>query len=638
MLNRRRRCLWPWLAIAAVVDFGRFTAAAQTNGLVNYQGRVQVGAALFNGAGQFKFAIVSSDGSQFYWRNSASSAPSGEPDNVITVGVTNGQYNVVLGDTTVANMAAIPLSVFSTGIGQIGSAPLYLRVWFNDGVHGSQALSPDQRFTPVGFSLASAFAQQAATVTPGAIGVAQLAPGTLNATNISGTLPNAALPPGLALQSDLLALSNNILGQIPAALNSLSNSLSARIATLQQQVNILALSVGGTNGGLPPGLAVASPNPADTTLIASGFQPFFNVPAQPWAAGNPAGQPAARSALASTWIGSKFLVFGGAAVGGAPLGDGGEYDPIADQWTAIPGSPLVAPRSGASLVWTGNQAIVWGGVGVSSTLNTGGILDTAAHAWVGVTPTNGAPSARFGHAAAWTGAYMAIWGGQDGHGGLLNDLSLFDPVAGAWLSGGAAAGGSPPVAAAGALGVWTGSSWLIWGGSGPSGAAGGILGLSGTAPGVWSSINPSGSPAPRTGHSAVWTGSVLLVWGGINGTGPLGDGAAYDPIANTWSAIPSLNAPTARYQHSAVWTGQEMIIAGGLTSSGPEASAFAYSPVTQTWRTLTTAGAPLARYQSVSTWTGDRILVFGGYGPGSAPIAALQWLNPQPAWYFYRHP
>ena len=59
--------------------------------------------------------------------------------------MTNGLYSVLLGNTTIgASMTAFPSYLFS-------SQGLRLRVWFDDGVHGSQLLSPDQRLVPAAY-------------------------------------------------------------------------------------------------------------------------------------------------------------------------------------------------------------------------------------------------------------------------------------------------------------------------------------------------------------------------------------------------------------------------------------------------------------------------------------------------------
>ena len=63
--------------------FGVFTmiaaaVAADIPRVLNYQGRVASGGAIFEGTGQFKFALVNADGTTFYWRNDGASGI-GEP-------------------------------------------------------------------------------------------------------------------------------------------------------------------------------------------------------------------------------------------------------------------------------------------------------------------------------------------------------------------------------------------------------------------------------------------------------------------------------------------------------------------------------------------------------------------------------
>ncbi len=118
-------------------------ALAQTPALVPYQGRVQTGtpAADFTGTGQFKFALMQGTTATRLWNNNG--ALTADPVSAVSVTVTNGLYSVMLGDTSLANMAAIPPSAFA-------NADVRLRVWFN----GTQ-LSPDQRLAPNGYLPAS---------------------------------------------------------------------------------------------------------------------------------------------------------------------------------------------------------------------------------------------------------------------------------------------------------------------------------------------------------------------------------------------------------------------------------------------------------------------------------------------------
>ena len=131
------------------------------------------------------------------------------------------------------------------------------------------------------------------------------------------------------------------------------------------------------------------------------------------------------------------------------------------------------------------------------------------------------------------------------------------------------------------------------------------------AAGRWTTLAPFPLPARRD-ESVIWTGTQMIVWGGDNLQRVFGDGAAYDPGANTWRVMPP--APiSARTMAAAVWTGHEMIIWGGdrayVGNSANDGAAF--DPVTWTWRHI--APAPLGpRYSADMLWTGSEVVIVGG--------------------------
>lgn len=140
---------------------------AQVPQLISYQGRVSVGGVNFNGTGTFNFALVDPTGSTSYWSNDGTNLNGTQPASAVSLTVTNGLYSVLLGDTSKANMTAIPASVFA-------NPSVWLRVWFNDGTHGAQLLAPDQRIASVGYAIV------AGSVTNGAVGLPQLGLGTIS--------------------------------------------------------------------------------------------------------------------------------------------------------------------------------------------------------------------------------------------------------------------------------------------------------------------------------------------------------------------------------------------------------------------------------------------------------------------------
>ena len=163
---------------------------AEVPHIINYQGRMVVNGTNFDGAGQFKFALVNANGSQTYWTNSNDTAPAdGIPDAAVALPVSKGLYSVLLGDPSIPNMAAVGPAVFS-------NADVRLRVWFNDGSTNWQQLSPDQRIAAVGYALMADSVPDGsittAKIAPGAITAAQIAAGAVTASSIGAETPDGA--------------------------------------------------------------------------------------------------------------------------------------------------------------------------------------------------------------------------------------------------------------------------------------------------------------------------------------------------------------------------------------------------------------------------------------------------------------
>lgn len=556
--------------LAGFCSISAFTSVAQVPALLSYQGRIAVGTTAFEGNGQFKLALVNGDASQTYWRNAADANNDGEPDASVSITVARGLYSLLLGDTTLANMAALPQDVFA-------NSAVYLRVWFNDGTGGFQRLSPDQRVTSAGYSLISA------TVTDGAITSTKLS------TDLSSQI---------------------------ASLTSQINSLSSRLTALEN-----------------PGLTVVSTDNQDATLLSKGYNSFSSTAAFDWKNGATTGAPSARYGHSAVWSGQEMVVWGGYLGSDNYASSGGFYAPNSDSWTSVTTFGAPSARQSHSAVWSGTEMIVWGGFGSSGYLNSGGRYQPSAQLWTAVT-TSGAPSARSDHACVWTGSRMVVWGGR-GSTGYLADGALYDPTANQWtaltLSG-------APEARHSAAAIWTGSRLVVWGGEGANGSVGSggrLLFDASGAPQQWQTIATANAPAARVGHSAVWTGQKMIVWGGRNGSSYFGDGALYDPATDAWTTLPTSGAPTARASHIALWTGTEMLVFGGEDANGALATGAAFDPTANKWRALSASGSPTARSDAKAVWSGTELLVFGGKASGQ-PVASLQRLNPQPAWYFYR--
>ncbi len=170
--------------------------------LINYQGRIVVGTTNHDGPGYFKFALVDNAGTLSYWRNDGGPPIGGVPATFVQLTVTKGLYSVLLGDSSITNMAAIPSGVFQAG-------DLRLRVWFSTTQAGPfELLSPDQRLAPTayladGSVTASTIADQAITtakIADAAIDAGKIGFGAVTADKIMGGAVNishlGAGPPG----------------------------------------------------------------------------------------------------------------------------------------------------------------------------------------------------------------------------------------------------------------------------------------------------------------------------------------------------------------------------------------------------------------------------------------------------------
>ena len=168
-----------------IAFFALVAEAVAVPALLNHQGRIAVRGLNFDGAGQFKFALVNGSGAITYWSNDGTSTAGSQPAAHVPLVVTKGLYAVLLGDTRLTAMTPLPGIVFDND-------DLNLRIWFNDGATGFQQITPDQRLASAPYSMTSG-----KTASVGGVSALDVAAGT--------TLANAATPlntPGALVRRD----------------------------------------------------------------------------------------------------------------------------------------------------------------------------------------------------------------------------------------------------------------------------------------------------------------------------------------------------------------------------------------------------------------------------------------------------
>jgi len=543
------------VVIAALIT--ALSSKASVPQIISYQGRVTVGSTNFDGAGQFKFALVNSGATITYWSNDGTSVAGSQPSAAVQIAVSKGLYSIQLGSSVYPNMQPISASVFAND-------NVLLRIWFNDGANGMQQLTPDQRIASVGYAMMADEVRNgaitSAKIANGAVGATQLAAGAaqanLAAANLSGIASSGVI---MSQNDNSIALKSA--GYVMVGSTSLDDHWSAGPVSnfIDGLVNQQSVWTGQD---------MILWGRDSTSGAARGAR--FNPQTKVWTAMSTVNQPSARLDFTATWTGTEMIIWGGKdpAVNPGYLNTGGRYNPGTDSWIPFTLSDL-SPRSRHSAVWAPEQGaiIFWGGYGVSGpSQRTGLIYYPSSNSSNPITLVN-APIARYAHSAVWTGTEMIIYGGNwtvdaTSSGGRWN------PATNTWT----------PIPDGTILreyhsAVWTGSQMIVFGGQRDGNFSFISQGEIYTpATDSWT-LMPD-QPAPRGGleGSVLWSGTELLAWGGSSSTG----GGRYNPVTGTWKTLSQTGAPTGRHFHSAAWTGAEMLIVGGNVN--PIRPSYSFTP------------------------------------------------------------
>lgn len=131
-------------------------ARADVPATLSLQGVVAVHGERFTGQGAFRFALVDANTQTYLWVNDGSAVTHpAPPTNAVALPLVNGVYNVRLGDTSIANMTALPVNLFNA------NQNVVVRVWFDDlSGGGVYVLAPDVAITTSPYSQFATVATQ----------------------------------------------------------------------------------------------------------------------------------------------------------------------------------------------------------------------------------------------------------------------------------------------------------------------------------------------------------------------------------------------------------------------------------------------------------------------------------------------
>jgi hypothetical protein len=179
-----------------------------------------------------------------------------------------------------------------------------------------------------------------------------------------------------------------------------------------------------------------------------------------------------------------------------------------------------------------------------------------------------------------------------------------------------------------AVGVWTGTEYLVWGGEAGGDGSGRADGwrydpATGTARDV-----PVAPIAPRDTAAGVWTGTELIVCcGRPQGQGPSYDtasAAAFDPGTDRWRRLADPPAEAGSYSLGGFWTGSEVLVvvaSDEVSTAGAHRgmALYAYDPESDRWSDR--SGPTIGTRMDEAIWTGERLVLWSSArSPGDRGI------------------
>jgi hypothetical protein len=552
MLNLKRLILF--LGLAASV------ATAQVPQLLQFQGRVAADGAAFSGTGQFKFALVNGDGSSTYWNHEGSSAVRQEPDSVVALPVSNGLFNVLLGDPSIPNMAPLAPGVFA-------QSDVRVRLWFNDGTHGFSRLEPDVRLAAV------AYAITAGSVPDASITLAKLAP---EARTSLGSWPTGTVA---MVASDTQASNLVQAGFTRLPTRIMPGDWESHYLETPFPLGNMAGSV--TNLWAGDGLWVWRWDAGRG--LGARYEPGRNR----WTLANtntgPAFDPMGSFVTAH---GSDLLVVNASM----EQLRGARFNVAANAWQPLASLNAPSFSSPARWLWAGNDLIV---LSYGTSGFTGARYQTATDTWQPL-PTNGQPDVMISSArlTALPDGLLVIGSGLNGWQAARYraNLNLWQPMSTngltlAWLDG--------------VQDIFTGSAWLLF-----ENRMDGLAGLKYLpATDTWQPISTNGAPRGEMNTRFLWTGTEVAMVN-IGTTTPMEGvfSARYNPVTDQWRPMNPSGPIVQGFPQAQLFASPTEIL---LVRAADPSKWARYDLAADRWTPL---NGPSLGYDALQAWNGTQLI------------------------------
>ncbi|MBI2071383.1 MAG: hypothetical protein HYT79_12410 [Elusimicrobia bacterium] len=260
----------------------------------------------------------------------------------------------------------------------------------------------------------------------------------------------------------------------------------------------------------------------------------------------------------------KGVLFGGIKTDGNALGDTWVWDATDGSWTEKSTTTAPSARYGHTLTWMGDKFLLYGGSSSSDTWT----YDVAADSWVLVSGSVTPPADLANPAAAFDGDTQQVFLFGGGRG---NATWIYHVAGSSWSSLTPSASPSDRTGASMAYDQTSGRL-ILFGGRDPSGGA--ILGDTwvfnpGTL--VWTQLSPSSPPSVRYEASMVDDPQAkqIVLFGGRTGAANTAksDIHYFDFGKNRWfeALATSVNSPPPRFGHGTVYDAfnRKLLIFGG---------------------------------------------------------------------------